>query len=89
MPFRRTKKAASIEKKIESEIDSLAPMLKIDSTALRLDRFDAAERVAYLEISGDCPDCDVRAATFVEGIEAHLRRRIPEIAGVRTITRAR
>lgn len=90
MPFRRAKKqAASIERKIESEIESLAPMLKIESSALRLERFDAAAKVVYLEISGDCPDCDVRAETFVEGIEAHLRRRIPGIAAVRSTTRSR
>lgn len=89
MPFRRTQKAASIEKKIESEIESLAPMLKIESSAVRLERFDASARVVYLEISGDCPDCDMKAATFVEGIEAHLRRRIPGIAGVRMTTRSR
>ena len=90
MPFRRAKrKAAGIEQKIESEIRSLAPMLKIESSALRLARFDAAENVVYLEISGDCPDCDVRAETFAEGIEAHLRRRIPGIAGVRTTNPSR
>ncbi len=89
MPFRRAKKAAAIEQKIQSEIESLAPMLKLESSALRLERFDVLEKVVYLEISGDCPDCDVKAATFVEGIEAHLRRRIPGIAGVRTSTRSR
>ncbi|MGI8619289.1 MAG: NifU family protein [Gemmatimonadaceae bacterium] len=89
MPFRRTKKAASIEKKIETEIESLAPMLKIESSALRLERFDAAAKVVYIEISGDCPDCDAKAEMFVQGIEAHLRRRIPGIAGVRTTTRPR
>ncbi len=89
MPFRRARRAAAIEQKIQAEIDSLAPMLKIESSALRLDRFDSAERVVYLEISGDCPDCDMKAATFVEGIEAHLRRRVPGIAAVRTSTRSR
>lgn len=89
MPFRRLKKAAAIERKIESEIESLAPMLKLESSALRLERFDAAEKVVYLEISGDCPDCDMQALTFVEGIEAHLRRRIPGINGVRASARPR
>jgi Fe-S cluster biogenesis protein NfuA len=83
MPFKRAKKAAAIEQKIQSEIESLAPMLKLESSALRLARFDPTAKVVYLEISGDCPDCDMKAATFVEGIEAHLRRRIPGIAGVR------
>lgn len=89
MPFRRAKTAAAIEQKIQSEIESLAPMLKLESSALRLARFDAAEKVVYLEISGDCPDCDVKALTFVEGIEAHLRRRIPGIVGVRASARPR
>ncbi|MEX1185557.1 MAG: NifU family protein [Gemmatimonadaceae bacterium] len=89
MAFRRSKTAANIEKQIEREIESLAPMLKLESSALRLDRFDASEKVVYLEISGDCPDCDMKAATFVEGIEAHLRRRIPGIAGVRASARPR
>jgi Fe-S cluster biogenesis protein NfuA len=88
MAFRRSKTAANIEKQLEREIESLAPMLKLESSALRLERFDALEKVVYLEISGDCPDCEMKAATFVEGIEAHLRRRIPGIAGVRTSTRS-
>lgn len=89
MPFRRTQKAHSIEQKIQAEIESLAPMLKLESSALRLERFDLTEKVVYLQISGDCPDCDMKAATFVEGIEAHLRRRIPGIAGVRASARPR
>jgi Fe-S cluster biogenesis protein NfuA len=88
MAFRRSKMAGNIEQQIEREIESLAPMLKLESSALRLERFDALEKVVYLEISGDCPDCEMKAATFVEGIEAHLRRRIPGIAGVRTSTRS-
>lgn len=89
MPLRRTQKARSIEQKIQAEIESLAPMLKLESSALRLERFDLTEKVVYLQISGDCPDCDMKAATFVEGIEAHLRRRIPGIAGVRASARPR
>ena len=89
MPFRRAKKAAAIEQKIQHEIESLAPMLKLEASALRLERFDAAEKVVYLEIAGDCPDCDMKALTFVEGIEAHLRRRIPGLAGVRASARPR
>lgn len=89
MPFKRARKRASIEQEIQREIESLAPLLKIESSALRLERFDAAAKVAYLEISGDCPDCDMKAVTFAEGIEAHLRRRIPGIAGVRTAPRSR
>ena len=89
MPFRRAKKAAAIEQKIQSEIETLAPMLKLEASALRLERFDPTEKVVYLQITGDCPDCDMNALTFVEGIEAHLRRRIPGIAGVRASARPR
>ena len=89
MAFRRSKTAANIETQIEREIESLAPMLKLESSALRLERFDSTEKVVYLEITGDCPDCDMKALTFVEGIEAHLRRRIPGIAGVRASARPR
>lgn len=35
MPFGRAKKSSSIEQKIETEIESLAPLLKIESSALR------------------------------------------------------
>ncbi len=81
--------AANIETQIAREIESLAPMLKLESSALRLERFDATEKIVYLEISGDCPDCDMKAATFVDGIEAHLRRRIPGISAVRASARPR
>ncbi len=83
---RSTRRTVEIETRIEEAIESLRPMLRIEACAVRLERFDVEEGVAYVEISGDCPDCDMKAATFVEGIEAHLRRQIPEIVGVRTTT---
>ena len=36
-----------------------------------------------LRVSGGCPDCEMTAGMFIQGIEAHLRRNVPQLATVR------
>jgi Fe-S cluster biogenesis protein NfuA len=60
----------------------MRPLLRVDDFTVELMRFDATEGVAYLRIGGGCPDCDMTAAMLARGIEAHLRRRIPEVESV-------
>jgi Fe-S cluster biogenesis protein NfuA len=39
--------------------------------------------LAVLHVAGDCPDCDMSAEMLMQGIEAHLRMRVPEVREVR------
>lgn len=52
---------------------------------MELVEFQFDSGVAVLRLSGDCPDCDLTAGHLRQGIEANLRRRVPEIREVRAV----
>jgi Fe-S cluster biogenesis protein NfuA len=80
---RRSNDGAAIEARIHEAIDGLRPMLGVDGSGVELLSFDAATGVLVLRAEGDCTDCRLSIATFIQGIEAHLRMRVPEIREVR------
>ena len=80
---RRTEQG--IEGRIRHEIEHLVPLLHIDACQIRLVRFEPATGLALLRIEGGCSHCDMSAVTLLQGIEAHLRRSVPEIREVRAL----
>lgn len=72
-----------IESRIRDALVAMLPLLRLEISAITLVSYDAASGVAMLSLTGDCPDCQMSAATLHAGIEAHLRTRIPEIRAVR------
>ena len=82
--LKRDRAGDDVERRIREAIAAMRPLLRIETMDVDLVRFDAASGVALLRVAGDCPDCDMSAAVLLTGIEAHLRRRVPEIIAVRT-----
>ena len=80
------RRATALEARIREVIAGLRPMLRIDPCGIELVEFEVSTGVATVRIDGGCPDCEMPAATLRQGIEAHLRLRVPEIREVRTIT---
>ena len=78
---KRSKEA--IETDIRAEIAASLRLLSMDSCHAELSMFDAADGVCVIRFSGSCTDCDASAATFIHGIEARLRLRIPELRAMR------
>ena len=76
---------AAIEARIREAIDGLRPLLGVES-GVELVNFESTSGVAVLRVEGDCPHCDMPVATFLQGIEAHLRLRVPEIREIRPVS---
>jgi Fe-S cluster biogenesis protein NfuA len=76
-------KQAKIEASIRAAIDGLRPLLRLGDSGVELIEFDGRTGVAVLRVAGGCPDCDMSALTLEQGIEAHLRQRVPAIRSVR------
>jgi Fe-S cluster biogenesis protein NfuA len=74
-----TERSARIEGRIRDALAALGPMPHFAWVRAELVEFRAGEGVAVLRLAGSCPDCDLTAATLREGIEAHLRMRVPEV----------
>lgn len=83
MPAWRRDPAPEIESRIRVVLTGMLPLLRIEAPGISLVSFDVASGVVLLRVDGDCPDCTMSAATFREGIAAHLRLRVPEIREVR------
>lgn len=83
--LRRAPAKEAVEARIRVVIVGLRPLLHIEPAGLELVEFDPQSGFAMLHVQGDCPDCDMSAATLLKGIEAHLMQRIPELRGVRAI----
>jgi Fe-S cluster biogenesis protein NfuA len=71
-----------VETRIRSALAALGPIAHFEWVRAELVEFRAAEGVAVVRLEGSCPDCDLTAATFRSGIEAHLRMRVPEVREV-------
>lgn len=74
-----------VDERIRETLLELRPMLHMAEASLELVSFEDATGTAVLRLEGDCPYCEMSAANMLEGIGAHLRARVPEVKGVRTI----
>jgi len=74
---------AAVEARIRAALDSLRPLLHLETCEIDLLEFHEESGVAVLRVAGGCPDCDMSAAMLMQGIEANLRSRVPEIREVR------
>lgn len=80
-------KRITVEVRIREAIIGLRPLLRVDaSQVIDLVHFDLRSGVVVLRLDGGCPDCDMPVAALMQGIEAHLKLRVPEIQSVRAET---
>ena len=75
-----------IEARIREAIVGLRPLLGVETSGVELVNFEEASGVAVLLVEGDCPHCEMPVSTLLQGIEAHLRMRVPEIRGIRPVS---
>ena len=78
-------RGAAIEARIEHALADLRPLLRIEGCGLTLARWDEQAGLATIRVDGGCPDCGITAATYIQGISAHLRRHVPEVREVRAV----
>ena len=83
-PIRRTR--PTIEERIRDALAQVAVILRLDAAVVELVEFEHRTGVAVLRLGGDCPDCAMSVSTLRDGIEAHLRMRVPEVREVRAAT---
>ena len=79
-------RASAVESRIRAAIEAMRPILGIDPCALELVAWREETGTAELRVHGSCPDCEMSVTVFMQGIEANLRRRVPEIRAVQAVT---
>jgi Fe-S cluster biogenesis protein NfuA len=70
--------------KIETSLDSIRPYLKTDGGDVKVKDI-TDDQVVQLEFMGACGNCSMSSMTFKAGVEAAIRRDVPEIKAVEVI----
>ncbi len=70
--------------KIEASLDSIRPYLEADGGNVKVIEV-TPENVVRLEFVGACGNCRMSAMTFKAGVEAAIRRDVPEIKSIEVI----
>jgi Fe-S cluster biogenesis protein NfuA len=70
--------------KIESSLDSIRPYLKADGGNVKVMEI-TPDHVVKLEFIGACGQCSMSTMTFKAGVEAAIKRDVPEIKGVEVV----
>ncbi|HEX8849855.1 MAG TPA: NifU family protein [Gemmatimonadaceae bacterium] len=81
--FQRADQTRVIETRLRDAVAELHQKLGGAMCAVELVTFEVQSSTAVIRVSGGCPDCEMTAGMFIQGIEAHLRRHVPEVEHVR------
>ena len=73
-----------ITQKIEASLDSIRPYLVADGGNVKIKQI-TNEHIVQLEFVGACGNCSMSTMTFKAGVEAAIKRDVPEVKGVEVI----
>jgi Fe-S cluster biogenesis protein NfuA len=73
-----------LARKIESSLDSIRPYLKADGGDVKISSI-SEDNVVQLEFVGACGNCSMSTMTFKAGVEAAIKRDVPEIKSIEVI----
>lgn len=73
-----------LTKKIEASLDSIRPYLQADGGNVKVNEV-TEECVVKLEFVGNCGNCSMSTMTFKAGVEAAIKRDVPEVKRIEVI----
>lgn len=71
-----------MEKKIVETLDKIRPMLQADGGDVELVSWDDETGIVEVRLVGMCSGCPMSQITLKQGIEAELKKAIPEVKEV-------
>jgi Fe-S cluster biogenesis protein NfuA len=74
----------TVEKKVEKALDEIRPNIQADGGDVQLVAVEKG--IVKVRLQGHCVGCPMSALTLKQGIEAHLKQRVPEIVKVESVT---
>jgi Fe-S cluster biogenesis protein NfuA len=71
-----------IEEKIKKSLDTVRPSLQADGGDVEFKSFDAKTGTVKVSLVGHCAHCPMSTITLKEGVEAILKKEVPEVKKV-------
>ena len=73
-----------ISNKIETSLNTIRPYLKADGGDVKINEV-TSDHVVKLEFVGNCGNCSMSTMTFKAGVEAAIKRDVPEIKSIEIV----
>jgi Fe-S cluster biogenesis protein NfuA len=73
----------TVEKKVEKALDEIRPNIQADGGDVELVAVEKG--VVKVRLQGHCVGCPMSALTLKQGIEAHIKQRVPEVVKVESV----
>ncbi|MBT1698346.1 NifU family protein [Fulvivirgaceae bacterium PWU4] len=73
-----------ITRKIEASLDTIRPYLKADGGDVKVSHI-SDDHVVRLEFIGACGNCSMSSMTFKAGVEAAIKRDVPEVRSIEVV----
>ena len=73
-----------ITRKIEASLDSIRPYLQADGGNVRINEI-TDDNIVRLEFVGACGNCSMSTMTFKAGVEAAIKRDVPEVRSIEVV----
>ena len=73
----------TIEKKVKRALDEIRPSIQADGGDIEL--VSVKEGIVNVRLQGHCVGCPMSAMTLKQGVETHLKKRVPEIVKVEAV----
>ncbi len=73
----------TIQQKIQKALDEVRPNIQMDGGDVELVAVEKG--VVKVRLQGHCAGCPMSAMTLKQGIEAHLKRKVPEVVRVEAV----
>ena len=73
-----------ISRKIEASLDTIRPYLKADGGDVKVSHI-SEDHVVRLEFIGACGNCSMSSMTFKAGVEAAIKRDVPEVRSIEVV----
>lgn len=79
----KTQMSEEFKQKVQRALDEVRPQVQADGGDIQL--VSAEKGVVKVRLQGHCVGCPMSEFTLKQGIEAHLKRRVPEIVRVESV----
>lgn len=74
-----------MKNKIEKSLDEIRPMLQADGGDVQFVDFDEKTGLLRVQLVGMCAHCPMSQITLKQGIEAKIKKEIPEVKEVMAV----
>ena len=78
---------ADLSKRVENAMNEIRPFLEADGGNIELVEV-TSEKVARVRLLGACSCCSMSPMTMKAGVEEAIRKAVPEITAVESVTEA-